>query len=527
MNDFTLLLPAEALHDIFSYIDQSTCIQCVCVCLNWYQRIPAYTRDIWKEITVSPDSWSTSNDCLIQCLGPHLQKVSVHSMDATNVLRAFKYKHCEIKSLEIITDAKPKDHDGLLSAISQFQDTLTELTIVDYSTSLSWVQLLRLHNLTHLTRVGGALVSHDPEHDPITAIQPMTSLIYLELDGIFDFDTELVPILRCCPNIMSLVVSMDYQMTSEGIEPSSCFDMIFDQCPNLHYIAWNTVVAVAEVTEIINRWKQLRRIDDIVKGVVRQFIYWGRSFDFEQVFPMVKRSAHELECLRIGSSECNWNGGSESLADMHFSRLNTLMMSGMEMTEDEWVRLLTRCEKLERLSVMLAADEVSLDALIAAIHGSMKQLKRFRLVDYEYFTQMDHSQVCRKFGLFSQNTALESLDLGICCAGNVLDDLCEIPSLKELKLKQSSVHRTCVHVDDLLAFSDKLKDTNIHTLALRDFTNITDDVLERFGQVEQLEHLSIAGSASITQTGVNQFFSNYGKELDTSDCRILNQTTRE
>ncbi|KAI9250908.1 hypothetical protein BDA99DRAFT_204694 [Phascolomyces articulosus] len=101
MPDFTTIFPAETITEIISCLEQKDCVECMSVCHQWYNIIPNYihSTEVWRKLTIAPDSWNKTNNAMIQCLGPHVKKVSIYSQDSCTILEQLDKHHCGIKSL--------------------------------------------------------------------------------------------------------------------------------------------------------------------------------------------------------------------------------------------------------------------------------------------------------------------------------------------------------------------------------------------------------------------------------------------
>ena len=112
MNFFSSSLPREVVFKIVSYLDQRECVESMMVCHQWHLEMPLYATDLWKEIVISPTSFSKANRCLTRCLGSHTQKLSIYGMESFSVLSRFIHLGCIISSL-----------GGLLHFTTLFLDT--------------------------------------------------------------------------------------------------------------------------------------------------------------------------------------------------------------------------------------------------------------------------------------------------------------------------------------------------------------------------------------------------------------------
>ncbi|KAI9485127.1 hypothetical protein BDB00DRAFT_942663 [Zychaea mexicana] len=296
MPDFTHVFPAETVTDIFSYLDQKECIECMEVCRRWYDLIPSFTTRVWHQLKVSSSSagydndgnaisccWLQSNIALLQCLGPHVKDVSICFQDTRSVLERLYTQRCEIKCLEINNhkptlkrNKRPTTNDSirLPVVITLFAPTLTQLSITSHPCDVSLTMLLdTLPALTHLsvtfnnsgyqnlsnTEVGqrkrrrssfGVLSSAATLDNNNN--NSNTHLVYLHLDNALNFDTRIQPILHRCPELQYLLITSDVSRFTLSNPPSNNIHVVFNLCPRVHHIIFNVHVDPEE--KLAEKW---------------------------------------------------------------------------------------------------------------------------------------------------------------------------------------------------------------------------------------------------------------------------------
>ena len=100
MSDFTLFIPSEIFSEILSHVNHSDCIECMTVCRRWYKLIPQHGKNLWKELKISGTSWLKFNSAMLECLGTHVEKVTIIYRENINkVLKQLEHQECNIQSL--------------------------------------------------------------------------------------------------------------------------------------------------------------------------------------------------------------------------------------------------------------------------------------------------------------------------------------------------------------------------------------------------------------------------------------------
>ena len=104
MPEFTLFLPPEIFSIILSHVNQVDCTECMTVCRRWYNLIPQYGKEVWKELEISEESWPRSNNAMLECLGIHVEKVSIATnYNLDKILQELERQELNIQSLGKLT----------------------------------------------------------------------------------------------------------------------------------------------------------------------------------------------------------------------------------------------------------------------------------------------------------------------------------------------------------------------------------------------------------------------------------------
>ncbi|KAI8141063.1 hypothetical protein BJV82DRAFT_620689 [Fennellomyces sp. T-0311] len=535
MPDLFTFLPPEILVFILSHIDQPDSLECMRVCHRWYDQVPAYVKHVWNRLHVSTESWEITNDCMLQCLGSHVSRVSIAEVDSCAVLKGLWAAGCHIASLEIdrhaYYDCMTYNDGGadFLATIQNFSNSLTELTITEHPFDTSVLGLLKmLPKLTHLTLLFD-FQSHQygksAREDTNCAFR--SNIVYLHLENVLNIDSEFNAVLHHCPKLRTLIVHTDFGRDDFVPLTPLNFDRIFSLCPLLRYVIWDgDKDSVEDEFETrLKRWKMIssKTSHDGAIGTLRELMFAGNLDGANMsIIQVMKRSQEQLEYLEL-NKRLDEVAGWDAVAHMRFPWLKILRLTGMEMEENEWIDFLMGCQKLEILDLTSDMEGVRLDRIFAAIK-TLKHLQRLRLAIVQHDNPASHPNVCH---MLRHNVWLQRIELfNVCVTDQGLLDLCGLRSLQELILDMVS-HGKCIGQNGLLAFASELRavDSNLHTMRLNYLDNITNTVLKRLGQVKALTTLSISSNVKINDVGVGSFIdsnnlkgTSKGKVIYVSGC---------
>ncbi|KAI8139633.1 hypothetical protein BJV82DRAFT_716542 [Fennellomyces sp. T-0311] len=544
MNIFPTSLPPEVVLRIVSFLDQHDCLQCLQVCRHWHSEMPLYTTDLWKEVVISPACWSTMNSCLIRSLGVHTQKLSISDMDVFSILHRFKKLKCKITSLEIAQvhddtmthDQHMEDHARFLSTIKQFDWSLRQLSIIDYSFGLLVTEVLQqFPNLTHLTLLfdhrlheylSKPLVVHDTSNP---GFRSYAGLVYLHLDAFLNFDCRIVPTLRRCPMLKTL------RLSNDGIDAFSMpsnFATIFQLCPHLMHLTWNEDRYPPDMRDSILMHEldapSPNTTNGDYKGTLQTFLFSGNISDIDRVLPILRASHHELERIELSFWATSVTPELHTLLSrICFPRLKALVVSRLKMVSDDWVSFLAGCPSIEVLDLYLFKEDLAMNT-ICAIVGSLDQLQYLKIKrSAESWTPSREEAIWSNTIILSR-TRLQYLDLdGVLLTDDGLLNLCDISSLKELSLSQTRY--SYITLEGLLAFADKLNSSKscLATLKLSYFTTLDDTVLQRFSRAKSLSFLLLQWCPKVTEAGLKVFLNGGAngvkRKVTVEHCRLISR----
>ena len=100
MPDFFNRLSHELITSILCYLTHSECLEAMSVSHQWFDNIPSHVNyTLWSQINFWVGPARTSNARLLQCLGPHVQKVTLTYKQLKGVFKTFQEYNVSPKSL--------------------------------------------------------------------------------------------------------------------------------------------------------------------------------------------------------------------------------------------------------------------------------------------------------------------------------------------------------------------------------------------------------------------------------------------
>ncbi|KAI9268110.1 hypothetical protein BDA99DRAFT_504857 [Phascolomyces articulosus] len=151
----------DIIAEIFSYLNQRDCLNCMATCRIWYNRVPEYTTSNWKTIQLFAHSAKINiKERLDHCLGSHVKHVTLCKIQQNafcTMLQRLKEGGCdEIESLELITcyNGMTKNHHVMFLNLLQSLafSRLVELKMTKYNWNIALLDVLALcPHLTHFT----------------------------------------------------------------------------------------------------------------------------------------------------------------------------------------------------------------------------------------------------------------------------------------------------------------------------------------------------------------------------------------
>ncbi|KAI8141016.1 hypothetical protein BJV82DRAFT_185810 [Fennellomyces sp. T-0311] len=488
-------LPGEIALAIVSHLSQVDIVECMRVSREWYNAIPALAAIPWYQLDVSPLSWRTINDCMLQCLF-HVRTMTIRTSNASAVLQ--KLATFPTSLLETTKGIVNRDTEGndlpTTTIMQQFKYTLTQLAIVDNLFIISATQLLdSLPSLTHFTLLYDDvdLLNMDTSYEMKTEL---SHLVYLHLDTYSR--CYVIPILRRSRKLKSLLVT---EVSSEDfVADGHDLDMAFELCPHLRCVIWNT--DYLSYDKKIQEFKKTAQVDDN-NGFLRMLVFQGDFNRLRQVIPVLARSRHHLEHLEIYNDEPNGSQIIYTLSNISFPRLKILDMLGSTMSRNAWVNLLKGLKDLGRLSIHLPDEIISLDPVLEAI-SSLRYLRR---LDLFYVDGLLHCRFpIHHIGILARLTQLCVLWLkGTCISDNGFAALATILSLEEIHVAMDCV---CLSVEGMMAFADNLlaltDRSNLRSLSMDQVCNMNDRFLQQISKVPGLTKVSFSENSHVTDDGV-------------------------
>ncbi|KAI9270575.1 hypothetical protein BDA99DRAFT_502151 [Phascolomyces articulosus] len=555
MPDFTQIFPPELISDVLFFLNQKDCIECMSVCHRWFDLFPKYGMLLWNKLDVTPNSWERTTNAMLECLGPHVNHVSIDDQYTWSILQQLVHNKCtNIKILEInhhcnYHSLPLKNHEAFSSIMGIFSRTLTQLFIDFHPCSVSLTMLLDI--LPGLTHLSIKLSRHcqfddfetqytDKAHDKKSS---KSNIVFLCLDSAFDFNTRIEPVLQRCPLLKYFLVSNFYSKRFVTSIPTCQLQTVLTLCPSTRYILWNTLI---DQKKIEKEWISLSTKDhsimdnnfslsrgDIFKqnddngnsyreendGTLQELAFSGEN-ELWKLIPILTRSQNTLQRLHFSYMYAHQIKG--VMRNLYFSRLKSLDLTswrGNIMDEIDWLGCNLfgmHQQQLNHLMMDIDMDNITsdgegrpIDCLNKTIEVVSNNLKKLEHLYLWSTYDINDDMCCSKLYLFSKNNSkLRRIGLsGIPISNDGLLELSKLSKLQTLILSEHSLFKHLTE-DGFIAFSRRLKEQNtIQDLHLYcGHTNmVTNTVLEHLACVGSLETLHIGCNSVITDTGANIF----------------------
>ncbi|KAI8138680.1 hypothetical protein BJV82DRAFT_717192 [Fennellomyces sp. T-0311] len=256
----------------------------------------------------------------------------------TRILNTIKEKRCAIKRL-VVHRCIMTNH---FAAVLQYSTTLKKLEIECCPINLSVPKLLdHLPYLTHLSlwidrnhvhQTG--LISELEMNGGDTESNCTNLLVYLRLAGSMYFARHILPILRHCPKLKTLVVPQRHFY--EQFTFDSDLDWTFQQCPDLcHFMcSWSS----ASGWESAYQARLFDDIDCVSDSGIQSFAYGGSLLAASSTILLLGKAQTTLKYLRIeqGREESGLvipfglHVGLDPLFQLRFPRLERLRLGNVD-----------------------------------------------------------------------------------------------------------------------------------------------------------------------------------------------------
>ncbi|KAI9246750.1 hypothetical protein BDA99DRAFT_592358 [Phascolomyces articulosus] len=210
----------DIITQIFSYLNQRDCLNCMKVCRTWYNDIPQYTAENWRTLRISSQEviHGLINQRLLRCLGNHVKNVILITMNQDKVytiLQILQKSGCHgIESLEFFScSVNPTIKDQikfsyLLGKVASFKLTHLKMIRMNWSFVLLSI-LVACPHLTHFTFSPN--YRHDGDAEDIELAEAtqfdlrekvLERLVYLNIEAkIPSLDYQVQDIIKKCPNL--------------------------------------------------------------------------------------------------------------------------------------------------------------------------------------------------------------------------------------------------------------------------------------------------------------------------------------
>ncbi|KAI9250982.1 hypothetical protein BDA99DRAFT_541624 [Phascolomyces articulosus] len=474
-------LPFDVLVTIFSFLNQQDCLTCMAVNRTWYQHVPEYTKDIWKQVSFSKKDIHKSNHRREKCIAKHVMSVTFDMFNEENKLyimmnKLLKWGCDKIESLEF-NYCKTSHQDWFLDLLQQLaarNQRLTHLSMNRHGSNITLTRILATcpmlthftYTLTSVVKNFGGLSSIESSPSKTMDLSTATvnkNMIYLHVQDLMDTHNRLEAVLKNCPNLQYLIgidtkkvfyiPSNNNNDTTLSSPPSDgiYLDELFSWCPKLIYFMDKGAYFITDGQDdpIQN---PLIRCQQRTNSQNNNFYHLALCDNSDEIAPFVIRHKKTLESLILTGAYNDYYGGTDWASVflrqlLSMDRLRTLACQYFEYSGDpsSLITLVNHCPVLDTLE--LSYSTFSFSTRPATFHYNLIEslitlptLRRLNLHGYSFAN--NHAVI----GLFKRLPALEELTIAngrlpLNSNPNIFPQLC--PKLTKLDLMDI----TCNHAE--------------------------------------------------------------------------------
>ncbi|KAI8150133.1 hypothetical protein BJV82DRAFT_707879, partial [Fennellomyces sp. T-0311] len=546
MPDLFSHLPFDIVSMILSHMGQRDCVELMRVCRRWYEYVPSYTTSMWYSIAFDKRPWLKKNDCLVQCLGAHVQRVTVPIYHLASILTELQSHQCEITALEINGHGMHRSKGTLGPAVNaRFFNTLrtsrmnlTWLKLDNHPWDISLLEIART-----FPQLAYLCVLLDHKVFPKRLIVPIAkarsvllpNLLFLRLDSRYSFITKIEPLLHHCPHLRSLQLitrNSDWHHVNDCTPANDIdFACVLDLCPHLQYLQCDFTDLNHDMDFPINLAKTSSQTG------LRQLKVTCTSDDRSaRILPLIEKAKdtlqllefkQERELLRYSPPIWDWSG----LERITLSQIQSLTLRTNTIKLPTLLDFMRHHPTLELINLALPPNmftEELMDAL-SMIRGltSLYLCADLQLVqntqDY-----MDESLLPDNFYLLSSLPSLREIDLSgaIRLSDQSFEVLGNFSSLQTLSLGIIRRQSGLISTYALLMFIARLKSNNhcVQHLTLMYADALDDNVFEALAEIRSLRSLRIVRGHWVTNTGLQRFVDRITScfvEIHLESCRRI------
>ncbi|KAI8137054.1 hypothetical protein BJV82DRAFT_367035 [Fennellomyces sp. T-0311] len=401
---FMTALPSDLIPEVLSYLDQSDSLECMAVCRYWYDAIPQYAQNIWKEVHFRTRDAYMAHQRRERCLGRHVKGVVLEPPESSFqveeqevhilIQKVLEYGCTNITSLELLS-CTTTDQAMFVESLKPLARCLTHMKMSSHLSQIDILHILyKLPNLTHFTYQYSYGICRNVSTVLSSAIPSdyYAKITYLWLE-VEMTKGQKEAILKRCPDLRSFID------INRGVETTSAIelDSLFTWCPRINFLETNL-------------FSQHQNPDAYAKDLPGLRLYnTSASYGFDQIVRHLTRNQDTLEFLSIfkGRTSDDWSRAFQSL---RLPKLRTLVSVLNYFSADSLISLLNHCPALEKLKLDCPHPRLILD-----------------LTSIQSFHIMHHIQYLQCGGIY--------LDDGL----SLLTILERLPSLQHLFIYRSSI----------------------------------------------------------------------------------------
>ncbi|KAI7887111.1 hypothetical protein K492DRAFT_31642 [Lichtheimia hyalospora FSU 10163] len=226
------VLPCEILAAIFIHLTQRECLECMIVSRHWYATLPSCVHAVFSSITLRGKPDFTHNKTLQQCLGSHVQKMTIESCINSDILSAITLalEACGCRQLESLELMRCRVDEMTISYLQRLSTRLQHLSLARcqlWYDSFAFVRYIISIYPTSLISLALDQCAYESTFDLSTHITNNNAIESLHLSDLYSLP-KLFDILDHCPKLTQL--SLD---TTIRLHPS-----VLPYCSRYTHFRW-------------------------------------------------------------------------------------------------------------------------------------------------------------------------------------------------------------------------------------------------------------------------------------------------
>ncbi|KAG2218184.1 hypothetical protein INT45_003610 [Circinella minor] len=238
-------LPYDIISNIFLYLDQQDCLNCMATCRDWYDLIPQFTQANWKTIQLNSDGMSQYQE---RNLGKHVKHVKFDGIPenelSTMMQKLLDFECTEIESLEFVgcssgtIKAQQTIFLSLLRRLASHQLTLLDMKRHNWDFSMLDLLFVCPH-LTYFSFQAFVKINFSGELEAIQLLPSdrilYNNLIYLHVNADSrDIRQQIYSIICRSPNLR-FFIGGDTSTCYTGSHKMTSPELVLSRCPKLEY----------------------------------------------------------------------------------------------------------------------------------------------------------------------------------------------------------------------------------------------------------------------------------------------------